>query len=318
MQTQRIEKIDVRDNIVQPLFLVQGEKAAAIKIDGSPKAAFRKFAAENTPQPKAQFEQSLTDRFNSGSLQEDVRLKKINPHTLIHKAILENNPAVIRFLLAQGVSVDYPDQNGMSPLTIAILNCCDYAVEILLKNGANTNPKVKWNDMGLLETAIFMKDHKTAKSLIDHGVNLNEKAGNKGSLELAIHTSQTSQEYIEIALLMIEKGANIHSNEPENCPLFETILAYNGNVAILNSLIKKGVDLNMEFKKSANGGQTALTVAIAIGGSLDVIDLLVQSGADVNRKTPYLGMGNKSPLQLAMQTQQPEIVQYLLQHGAKA
>ncbi len=99
---QAVSKVEILD--VQPNILTQPIKATDVNSTvgningGSQKATFRKFAAEQALQPQVQFEQSLTDRFNSGLLQNDILVKKINPHTMIHKAILENSPVVIRNL----------------------------------------------------------------------------------------------------------------------------------------------------------------------------------------------------------------------------
>lgn len=54
----------------------------------SKKTAFRKFVAECAVQPKAQIKQTLTEQFSVGLLQKQVQTKEIDPHTLIHQAIL--------------------------------------------------------------------------------------------------------------------------------------------------------------------------------------------------------------------------------------
>ncbi|MBS0649798.1 MAG: ankyrin repeat domain-containing protein, partial [Verrucomicrobia bacterium] len=118
-------------------------------------------------------EESLSHQFETGELQQKVKAREIDPHTLIHKAILENNAEVIRFLLAHGVDVDYPDENGMSPLTVAILNGCSNVVKELLEHGADTNPDVKWNDMPLLELALYLEDLSSTKLLLEYGANAN-------------------------------------------------------------------------------------------------------------------------------------------------
>lgn len=329
MQTQRIENIDVQDNIIQPLFLAKVERATAVKIDGSPKAAFRKFAAENALQPKAQFEQSLTDRFKSGSLQEDVLLKKINPHTLIHKAILENSPDVIRFLLAQGVNVDYPDENMMTPLTMAILNRCNHAVEALLANGANINPQVKWNGMNLLELAISMKDRVSTNLLLQKGADVNAKTKKgKGILSMALDMAgphgggdlDDRKDWANIAKNMINFGANVNSCEAENAPLFDAIFAVHFGVdaSLLEFMLAKGANPNMAQLWTGDNFRTPL-LYVSLIGRLDFVKLLVESGADVNKSVKsYAGVANCTPLKLALDQGHAEIVQYLLQHGARA
>jgi ankyrin repeat protein len=295
---------------------------------------FRKFAAENALQPQVQFEQSLTDRFNSGLLQNDVLVKEINPHTMIHKAILENSPVVIKFLLAQGVSVDYPDENGMSPLTIAILNRCDYAVEVLLDHGANTNPSVKWNSKNLLEIAMDMNDIDATMLLVQYGadVNIKDESGYGILLKTIwlasqkcmgnVNDRENAKKWVDIAKEMVVQGASIYDSSPNNIPFFAAIdfAKYSGDKSLVQLFIKQGANVNM-VQKTKNGQldlSTPLLQAIW-HGDLSMVQLLISSGADINKKIVIDHAGKiRTPLNFALDANKPEIVQYLLQHGAKA
>lgn len=353
---QKIEILDIQPNVLsQPIKAADVDSTVVNTNGGSKKAAFRKFAAENVIQYEIQFEQSLTVRFNSGSLQEQIRVKKIDPHTLIHKAILENNPEVIRFLLAHEVDVDYPDSYGMTPLTLALLNRCNYAVDVLLEHGANVNPNIKWNDMTLLEISLAMKDHKSALLLLNHGVDINVK-GN-GALAQAIrltNDSNTSSEWKKVVEFLIDRGADIHSCQSSSSPLYESIfLAQQGDFFVLTLLLQKGADIHMKVDESIpllflaykwgsgpaegvplipflieNGADvnqehaafgTPLHAAI-YDNRFDLIKLFVEKGADLNKKSTIGLVGGEilSPLTLALKFHLANIVQYLLQHGAKA
>lgn len=259
-------------------------------------------------------ETTLTDQFKMGILQKQVIARNIDPHTLIHKAILENSPEVIRFLLAQGVSVDYPDENGMSPLTIAILNRCNYAVEVLLAYGANTNPRLKWNGMSLLELALNMTDANTAMSLVRHGADVNGRLKDgRNLLDKVISLVHINHQFSNLAKEMICRGADIHANELSGgCPV-ETAIFY--DKSILELMIRKGLNPNIVMMQNGREFRTPLIYAISTG-KLDVVKVLVESGADVN-KTINWGNKIRSPLNEALERGSPAIVQYLLQHGAK-
>lgn len=351
---QSVSKVEILD--VQPSILPHPTKTADVNSTvvningGSKKTTFRKFAAESALQPKAQLETSLTEQFNAGSLQNDVLLKRINPHTLIHKAILENSPEVIRFLLAQGVSVDYPDKNGMSPLMVALLNRCNYAVDVLLENGANVNPQVKWNNMTLLEVAFYMQDWESTKKLIAGGANVNGHANGMSLLSKAIHMGLGNPDFTEMAKTMINHGADIKAED-----IFYALHAAghisnkNNDISILELMIQRGINLNMEdssgycplivgaveqwnpdvIRLFVNSGadinkaggfrhveETALLKAVD-SGDLKKVKLLVELGADVNKKV-VRDKETISPLKLALKKSHPAITQYLLQHGAKA
>ncbi len=275
---------------------------------------------------------NLTDQFKAGILQQKITLREIDPHTLIHKAILENAPEVVRFLLKHGVNVDYPDENGMAPLTIAILNRSNNAVEVLLTNGANVNPLVKWNGMTLLELAIFMKDRVSTKLLLRNGADVNAQTKNgKSILSMALYMAgphgggslqmNERNEWANIAKSMIDSGADMNLCKGENAPLFDAIFAvvFGADISLLEFMINKGANPNMIQKYSDGSGecQTPLLYATNMG-NLDLVRFLVKSGADVNKSIKYYaGVEACTPFKLALSRGHAEIVQYLLQNGAR-
>ncbi len=260
--------------------------------------------------PKAS-DTTLSQQYNTGELQWQVARKEIDPNTLIHQAILENAPEVINFLLSHGVKVDYPDENGMSPLTVAILNNSTDAVKVLLEHGANTNPTVKWNNMSLLQLALSMKDAKSTKLLIQHGADVNVKDQSECALAKAINLR-----WEEIATLMIHKGANIHSDGPD-CPLICAVYySYNRtDRSLLKLFLEKGANINIVQKSNGIEYNTPLFAAINCA-DLALVKFLVESGADVN-KGVRRGAETFTPLTQAIANGSSAIVQYLLQHGAK-
>lgn len=265
---------------------------------------------------------TLAHQYETGALQWQVVRKEIDPNTLIHQAILENVPEVIWFLLDHGVNVEYPDQNGMSPLTIAVLNRSTNAVSLLLSHGANPNPAVKWNSMNLLELSLNMKDADSSRLLVEHGANVNARNKNESVLTQVIRltfTESTPSQWVGIAELMICKGANVNSTENNDSPISGAIwLAVRKNdISLLELLLKKGADINVLLKHQGKEWNTPLLIAIGYG-NLTLIKFLVDSGADVNKSINYGGVEIRSPLKHALDLQKPEIVQYLMQHGARA
>lgn len=295
-------------------------------VTSSPKSTFRKFAAEGVNYKILAGEPTLADQFSTGSLQQRVIRKEIDPHTLIHKAILENSSEVIQFLLKQGVDVDYPDENGMTPLTIAILNRCGYAVDTLLQNGADTNPPIKWGGKNLAELALNMNDTNSIRSLIHFGIDPNTKIGASSFLTECLrkihNAGQRASEWSSIAKDLINKGACIHPFSSEDCPVMAAvqIAAFKEDYSILQLMVKKGADLNAPTIHQGKEWDTPLIWA-ARSGNLDVVKFLVESGADVNKSIKYGKFGEeiKTPIKEALARGGcPEVVQYLLQHGAKA
>lgn len=85
--------------------------------------------------------------------------------------------------------------------------------------------------------------------------------------------------------------------------------SYNGNLSTVNSLIKNGVNINMQGKE---GRRTVLGVACQ-GGHIDVVKAIIRAGASVN--TPDNGTG-LTPLMYAAGGGHKEIVKELIKNGA--
>lgn len=307
---QRVENINFNVPKSSLTEITSNPVIAEVVNGSSGKSTYRKFMAENNLS-RLVVDGNLTDQFKAGTLQQKVVSKLIDPNTFIHEAILENNPEVIRFLLEHGVDVDYPDKNSMSPLTIAILNRCDYAISVLLEYRANTNPDVKWNGMSLMGIALNMKDANTAYLLFNHGARSTTNDFSKiCSLACSSPSDKEKKGWLLFAESIIKRDKIDVNSFIGQFPLFVAIkhACERGDRSLLQLLLENGADIN--DKRLQNN--TPLHVAIAYG-KLDLVKFLIEHGADVNRKH-----GNHSPLERALDRNYPEIVQYLLQHGARS
>jgi ankyrin repeat protein len=262
---------------------------------------------------------SLTHQYETGALQWQIARKEIDPNTLIHQAILENSSEeIINFLLSHGVNVDYPDQNGMSPLTMAVLNRSTNAVKLLLAHGANPNPTVKWNNMSLLQLALTMRDANSTKLLVEYGADVKVRDQSGNALSTAISLSNTYPQWREIAILMINKGADMHFDGNDS-PLMQAIYIaqQRGNRSLLELIVQKGVNIDQIQKFNGKEWNTPLLQAIHVN-DLSLVEFLINSGADVNKAINYGGCEIRTPLKYALANGKVEIVQYLLQQGARA
>lgn len=319
--------------------------------------------------------QNLTAQFSSGILQQQVTAKIINPHTLIHKAILENSPEVIRFLLAQGVSVDYLDEHGMSPLTMALLNRCNYAVDVLLENGANPNSSSKWNNMSPLELTIHMRDYRNTEQLVNYGANVDDIRRHLAELigmnyplaEVIIYkatkdecffksTSNDSRFFImnefyavlrliyqsyqggnqrlegekrkntgfKLLKLMIDNGFDLNPERRDHyIPIISAIEQVNHTELrreVVTFLINSGVDVNKtQYYRDTLGtirSEISPLIMAICTRDLELVKIMVESGADINQKTGD-NINNTTPLRKAVHMGSSEIIQYLLQKGAR-
>jgi ankyrin repeat protein len=277
-------------------------------------------------------EEMLVDRFKSGALQQEVILKEIDPNTLIHKAILENAPEVLTFLLNHHVDVNYLDANGMSPLTIAILCQKPPIVKLLLDNGANVSPEKRWNGMSLLEITMKARDLESMKYLIIGGADVNEPfkdgktpvdialqdfGANWDVLNLLVDSSRLSKDNMEKAfarvsdffdksssdlfLKLIQKGVDV--NCFQGAALFASCLGWNnsgGHLGRVKILLSNGANPNL----CKQDGWSPLMAAQAVDGKehLSVTKALLDAGANPNHLYYIDKDGSLVPHQSALST----------------
>ena len=239
----------------------------------SPKAAFRKFSAECNLQAQCAAQDTLANQFNAGTLQQQIASKKIDPNTLIHRAIIEHNTEVLAFLLGHHVDVDYPDANGMSPLTIAILSQQAQIVKLLLQNGADVTPQKKWNGMSLLEISMTARDLESTRSLIQFGADINAVFKNGQSpLVFAFKDFYNSKDSRLINLILDTN--KLPAPGLNDLLMFLTQINTPGSNELLSKTIQKGADVNSE-----NG-----RVLLAACGLryFDKVMILLANGANPN------------------------------------
>ncbi len=298
------------------------EIASNLKINevenySSKNSTYRKFLAENNRQAQVFACESLSDQFNAGTLQQQIASKKINLNTLIHRAILEHNDEVLAFLMKHHVDVDYPDANGMSPLTIAILSQQSQIVKLLLQNGADVAPQKKWNDMSLLEISMKARDLESMRFLIEFGADIQGafkscrdpfqiyiedfiKSGNWDLLNTALEFRKPSSSLLNEAFVRVACSYSPSCNQSSNAILLKLIQmgadvnADNGVVlldACNNHHIQQYKAAKIERIKIllTNGANPNLfqtgqsSPLILMSGDILIMELLIKAGANPNQ-----------------------------------
>lgn len=148
------------------------------------------------------------------------------------------------------------------------------------------------------------KRESVLAAITSPGVDVNEKAPD-GSTALMWATYNADKELVN-ALLKRGAKANV-ANRYGATALSEAIKL--DDIDLVRTLLDAGADVN-----SPNlDNQTALMLAIS-GGSLPISKLLIERGADVNAVETFR---DQNALMWAAGTNQPDIVDLLLAHGAK-
>ena len=216
---------------------------------------------------------------------------------LIHAAVISGHCEMVRLFLNKGANIDYQDNDGSTPLVLAIKMGHIEIVELLLDSGANS--KVRSFDGSVsIHTAAKLGHYDVLQVLLKFKPNLDIQ-DYKGSTALMLASMHGHLKTVE---LLVSEGANLEiKSEFEHVALH--FAARHGQYETVKLLIKKGANIDVED----NFSQTPLIWAID-QKHLEIATFLIENGTDVNSK--------RSPLQIAVLSNQFEIVKHLIKAGS--
>jgi ankyrin repeat protein len=250
------------------------------------------------------------------------------------RAVQSNQPELIQLMIQRGVDPNAND--GILPLRQAVRSGNDPLVRLLLQHGANPN-RQDGNTDSILQEALFSNSYigflhltsrieqfpqvsrqglETIRLILKAGANPNDRDRGNGTTVLMVAAGHGNEELVK---LLLQQGANAKAGNAYG----ETALhyaAWRGNLTIVQQLLSQKVSVNTP--KSAFG-RTPLMFAVR-RGSLPIVKLLLAHGANVNaasRETltdPHrVQYVYRSVLDHAIAANQPDIVAFLKQRGAK-
>lgn len=194
------------------------------------------------------------------------------------------------------------NENGYTPLEVAIKSGSIDLIEQLLKNGADPNLKTD-HELPIFHV-IKYNYYKALSLLIQYNANLNVR--NKNNMT-PIHLS-ISLGFQDIALLLIRSNKiDLSLTIPPNDFSNLILASKNGLYLVVKYLLEHGAKVNYATKY----GDTALMYAAA-GGYIDIMDILIKYSANVNKHNNML----TTPLMFAVSRNKTEAVRLLIKSGA--
>lgn len=282
---------------------------------------------------------------SSGNLDTVVNLVEFfggldNFHLPLENALFPatkgNHANIVKFLIAKGIDVNGKDEHGQSalffaaaygriaaleellkvknikinitnfegntPLLIAVKQNQTEAALLLIKNKADVNIIDKFEQCALL-VVTCTGNERIAEALLNVTGILIEQGQNEETPLL----NAISKGFEKIALMLIQKGAQLRfpHHENEETPLFRA--SFYNRLNLITFLIKAGASLEIGNRMN----QTPLCVASA-HGSLDIAKLLINARANVNA----VARDGYTPLLAAASYKHRATSEYLISAGA--
>ena len=260
---------------------------------------------------------------------------------------LDNNDVekTIEIVLIEGVVVDTPGKNNLTPLFWASQSASGEFIETLIDLGADVNAQRTHNKIAPLHMAVCGNNYMAVDILLKHGADV-------GPLDISkwteLHRS-ANEGFLAISRLLIDSGCdiNLRNNKGQTALYFAV---KNKHKCIVKCLLESEADVNMKYNENAgeriyllrgrNRGKPAwhyvqvekvlLPLFLRrIGGDLDVADfgLILKSGwgkdppENVRKNVNEMGATfsdtqSRTVLHIASKSASLEIVDLLINYKA--
>ena len=248
----------------------------------------------------------MCEFMDSGELTADCLLKHQGGFTTpMHVAALNirgDSIKMVQHLLNAGADVNAVDSEGNTPLFHAVMESDPAMVTLMLGAGAQVNVK-NHHGMTPLHEAAAYGALDNVKLLLKAGADATAESKEK---ETPLHGAAMAGN-VEIMQLLVAAGADVNAREIDGLSVLGRAAAYQTSANPILYLISQGADVG----GGTHSGNKPLHHA-AMRGNTDVMNALLDAGADINMP----GVGNVTPLCLAVMKEMIPSVQLLLSRGA--
>lgn len=198
------------------------------------------------------------------------------PTKLFQLAFEKHDKALINALINKKLPLFFDKKTGESLLFLAVEN-------------------------NYIDIAKNILDNLSVNNSVNDVINLkNINKNNKTPLHLAVENNN-----LEMVQALLIAGADVKvKNNHDDTPLYYIAITDDNNFRIAQALIEKGADVN---ETSSTFDNNSLLHSAALLNKLKLVKLLLEKGANPNVKNN----DDKTPLQLAKEEHNAEIVDYL-------
>ena len=242
----------------------------------------------------------------------DINKTNLYNESALWLAINNGNTDMIRYLIDNGIDINYKNGVKDTPLIYAIKKNDKELFNILFENDKNKVDVDKQNIKSPLWWAIGNKNYDFIETLLKNKANVDKEYGvetplmvasRNGNMELvkllilneynkanvnytnifeenALWKALNAKKY-DVLKFLVENNADINKRDIcGNTPLF--VVSRDGNMELVKFFIQKNADLDLENENE----ETPLIIA-CVKNEIDIAIFLINNGADVNKKDVF-------------------------------
>ncbi|KAG8517273.1 2-5A-dependent ribonuclease, partial [Galemys pyrenaicus] len=249
----------------------------------------------------------------AGLMSSNNERMAVEDNLLLIEAVRNENIKLVQQLLQRGANVNFQEETGLwAPLHIAVQNCREDIVKLLLDHGADPCLK-KRNEATPFIIAGIMGDVNLLRLFLSRGAKINECDSNgfTAFMEAAMYGHEHALRFLYDEGADVNLGRKTTKDQEKLKKGGATALmsaAEGGQVKVVQILLE---DMKADVNVRDNRGSNALIYALKHSDAKKVEDitrLLLHHGVDVKVR----GEEGKTPLILAVEKKHLDLVQMLV------
>lgn len=233
----------------------------------------------------------------------DLTATDQNGWTALHHAANRGNHDIVQLLIDKGADINAVTTDNKTPTELALTLRGGNVLHVLAEKGARIFAERGVSEL-VLEVGILTEDEKLVHMALNQGLQVNDVPKERST---ALNLSVNS---LRMVRLLLAKGANPNLADGDGItPLVAAVAVKNSKM--IEALLKAGAKVDGDLDTAANELLRPLYIAI-LNDDQATVEMLFKHGAKLDLKTK----GGVTAILLAVFTQKPEILEWLIDMGA--